>query len=57
MVKKESKKLNKKCACCGQAIDVTLFPDKTYEGGHFFCKLPDKAEYWECEKCYRGEQK
>jgi len=49
-------KLIRNCVVCGRRIVITLYPDKTYKGGHFFGKLNiskrKKAEYWECNRCF-----
>ncbi len=51
--KKEIKKRMKKhCSVCGKDINVVLYEDKTYRGGHHFGKVEGKIEYWECPKCY-----
>ena len=55
IIEKNGEKMNRRCAVCGKDISVVLFPDKTYEGGHYFFKLPDKKEYWECDECYHKE--
>ena len=51
----------KSCVVCGKKIKVILYADRTYKGGHFFGKLTllnnKKAEYWECEECYKGSDK
>lgn len=52
MIKKEIiKNIKKRCSICGTNIKVVLYPDKSYEGGHYFGAV-EKAEYWECDKCY-----
>jgi len=46
------------CAVCGKEITITLYEDGTYEGGHFFGKIPrggELVEYWECNDCYRKD--
>jgi len=56
MAKNETdKKITKQCAICGKDNEFLMRTDKTYDGGHYFCKLPGKGEYWECEECYRGK--
>ena len=50
------KRLKKNCVCCGKKINVILYQDKSYRGGHYFGKiLNNKNEYWECSKCYWGK--
>jgi len=51
---KIAKRMAKICVCCGKAVKVILYKDKTYRGGHYFVKLIPNAEYWECPKCYWG---
>ena len=48
------KRLEKVCVCCGKKINVILYKNKSYRGGHYFGKIlnDDKKEYWECPKCY-----
>jgi hypothetical protein len=54
MKKKEIiKRIDKDCSVCGKKIKVIVYQDKTYRGGHYFCKIK-QGEYWECPKCYRG---
>lgn len=36
----KTRKLNKKCACCGKNAKVILYKDGTYRGGHYFGKIP-----------------
>jgi hypothetical protein len=60
-MKKIKKEMNKSCVVCGKKINVVLYTDSTYKGGHYFGRIPipgnNKAEYWECEKCYVGDGK
>ncbi|MBU2541949.1 MAG: hypothetical protein ABIJ23_01300 [Candidatus Magasanikbacteria bacterium] len=52
-----NKRLKKTCACCGKEVNVIVYSDRTYRGGHYFFKIPVKGEqieYWECPKCYWG---
>lgn len=55
----QTEKLIRNCVVCGKRIVITLYPDKTYKGGHFFGKLNigkrKKAEYWECNKCFANQ--
>ena len=52
----ESTNLNRHCVVCGKKLNIIVYLDKTYKGGHFFGKIEldnnKKAEYWECNKCY-----
>jgi len=55
--KVKEKVVIKKCSICNKEIHVTIYPDRTYRGGNFFCKLDgevkgEKIEYWECDKCF-----
>jgi len=53
MVKAKSKIMRRTCAVCGKKIEAILYSDRSYRGGHYFGKVPDKKlEYWECPKCY-----
>lgn len=49
-------RVTKSCSCCAKQINVILYSDRTYRGGHYFFKIPiktgEKVEYWECPKCY-----
>lgn len=51
-------KLIRHCVVCGKKLDIILYPNRTYIGGHFFGKLyvgkTKKAEYWECNDCYKN---
>lgn len=52
-----TEKLEKICVICGGKINLFLYQDRSYRGGHYFGKmsLPTKlkhVEYWECPKCY-----
>lgn len=55
----QKEKLIRDCVVCGRKIVITLYSDRTYEGGHFFGKLNigkgKKAEYWECNKCFSNQ--
>jgi hypothetical protein len=57
-IKKQSEKLEKICAICGRKINLFLYQDRSYRGGHYFGKVSlsvkqgKKVEYWECPKCY-----
>ena len=35
-----SKRKHKKCAICGRKINLIMYTDKTYRGGHYFGKIP-----------------
>ncbi len=52
--KKEN--LVRNCVVCGQRIQITVYSNRTYKGGHFFRKLRldknKRAEYWECNQYY-----
>lgn len=52
-----SKPMHRNCAICAKNMAIIVYPNKTYKGGHFFGKIEigknKKAEYWECNKCYR----
>ena len=54
----ESKNLVRNCAVCGKMLTIIVYPDKTYSSSHFFGKIKlgkkEKAEYWECDKCYNN---
>lgn len=41
------KRATKICSCCAKQINVILYNDKTYRGGHYFGKVPlcDKNSY------------
>jgi len=41
------KRATKTCSCCAKQINVILYNDKTYRGGHYFGKVPlyDKNSY------------
>lgn len=36
---KTTKKINRKCLVCGKKINITLYEDKHYTGGHYFGTL------------------
>lgn len=40
------------CSICGKKIHLTLYPNKTYRGGHFFGRIPlyHKKELQKAEK-------
>lgn len=47
--------INRKCLICGKEITVKVYPDGSYEGGHYFGDIEldgKKIEYWECGECY-----
>lgn len=47
------KTLERSCANCGVDLDVTLYKDGTYDGGHFFDVAFDEyGELWECGDCF-----
>ena len=52
------KNLIRYCTVCGKKLTITVHPNKTYKGGHFFGKIEigrkKKAEYWECNHCYNN---
>ena len=35
-----SKRKEKKCAICGRKINLIIYTDKHYRGGHYFGKIP-----------------
>ncbi len=35
-----NKRLRKKCVVCSGKINLILYQDRTYRGGHFFGKMP-----------------
>ncbi|MDP2952894.1 MAG: hypothetical protein Q8O76_06230 [Chloroflexota bacterium] len=43
------------CPRQGKPMNVTLYEDGTYRGGHYFGRLLGrgrKGEYWECPSCF-----
>jgi len=52
----DSTNLNRHCVVCSKKLNIIVFPNKSYKGGHFFGDVElggsKKAEYWECNKCY-----
>jgi hypothetical protein len=40
MTKLIKAKKQKSCVICGKVINVTIYSDKTYRGGHYFGKVP-----------------
>ena len=52
----QTKIINRSCAACGKGIGVLINQDKIYLGGHYFGRLfigkNEKAEYWECDRCF-----
>jgi len=63
--------IKRRCAVCGKDLTIKVYHNGRYEGGHYFGNLkeelkeigeynpsiPDEEyEYWECDKCYRGER-
>ena len=45
--------IERTCVDCGRQIEVTVFDDGSYEGGHYFdLKISEGTEYWECDDCY-----
>jgi hypothetical protein len=49
-----SETIERSCAVCGDTIEVTVYEDGSYEGGHYFGgELLDDGEYWECGSCYK----
>ena len=38
--KNNFKNLKKVCACCGKEIEVKVFTNRHYRGGHYFGKIP-----------------
>jgi len=53
-----SKSFARYCVICSKKLDITVYSNKTYTGGHYFGKIElgkkKKAEYWECNKCYKN---
>ncbi len=50
----KARKVIVNCSLCGEEIEVTIFPNKRYIGGHYFGKVTDeKFEYWECSRCFK----
>lgn len=50
----KARKVIVNCSLCSGEIEVTIFPNKRYIGGHCFGKVTDeKFEYWECNKCFK----
>jgi len=50
-----NKTITRNCSICSAELQVTLHPDKSYEGGHYF-GAGAGAEYWECDKCYNDKK-
>lgn len=52
----QTKTIKRICAVCGKGIQVLINQGKSYLGGHYFGRLfigrSEKAEYWECDKCF-----
>jgi hypothetical protein len=46
------KRFSRDCVICGKKMNVKVYKDHSYRGGHYFGKLKKNAEYWECPKCY-----
>lgn len=38
-VDRQREKLEKVCACCGKEMNVSLYQDGRYRGGHYFGKI------------------
>ena len=54
ILKVKLRNLQKICSCCSKKINIVIYKDNSYRGGHYFGKLNDKRiEYWECPSCYR----
>ena len=51
--RREEEEIERLCAVCGKLIKITIKPDLSYDGGHYFGKIvPFDAEYWECDECF-----
>ncbi len=35
----EKNRLTKHCAVCGRKLEITIHPDSSYDGGHYFGKM------------------
>lgn len=46
------KVIKRQCVCCGKDLEITVFENRKYIGGHYFDMNLKEGEYWECEKCY-----
>lgn len=49
--------MKRDCALCGKEIKITVNEDKSYSGGHYFGRMIEDHEYWECDKCYNSWEK
>jgi len=58
---KKSRTIRRSCIVCGKKLNIVVYPNRRYRGGHYFRSvLPENkefkkifGEYWECEKCYQ----
>lgn len=49
--------IERRCVVCGEPIEVIVYSDQSYSGGHFFGEIQMIAdeEYWECDECYKKD--
>jgi len=49
---REKRTIERDCLDCGQTLEITVFEDETYEGGHYFGEftVPDEESGGEYEK-------
>ena len=54
----EFRTMKRSCVVCGKKLEIKVFKDRKYTGGHYFGKIlegeKDEFEYWECDNCYAG---
>jgi len=52
----QTKTIKRTCTVCGGTINIVIYTNKNYSGGHYFGRLligdNKKAEYWECNDCF-----
>lgn len=49
--------ITRNCSNCGTELEITIYDDDTYEGGHFWdFDFGENGELWECDPCYEESQ-
>jgi hypothetical protein len=47
--------IKRTCSVCGKPL-VISFNNDSYLGGHYFGKMDNDEEYWECDDCYNKKE-
>lgn len=48
-----AERLDRTCSDCGDDLDIIIFKDGSYAGGHYWdLDFDEHGELWECHDCF-----